>query len=72
LRMYANRKGYDVPSIEVKVHTEEVNGKTVFHRHVYFSGSLEAAQRARMLEIANKCPIHKLLTNPIEVITHVS
>jgi putative redox protein len=72
LRMYVNRKGYDVPQIEVKVYSEQVNGKTIFHRQVHLSGNLDTAQRNRMLQIANACPVHKVLTNPIEVLTQLS
>ena len=69
LRMYANRKGYALENIEVKVFTESQNGKTVFNRSIRFEGNLEATQRQRLLQIANACPIHKVLTNPIEVVT---
>jgi putative redox protein len=72
LRMYANRKGFDVKHIEVKVRTEQVAGKTVFHRHVAVKGNIDTQQRERLLQIANACPIHKTLTNPIEVLTRVS
>jgi putative redox protein len=72
LRMYANRKGYDVPQIEVKVFSEQINGKTIFHSHVHLTGTLDIAQRNRMLQIARVCPVHKLLTNPIEVLTQLS
>jgi putative redox protein len=71
LRMYANRKGYDVPQIEVKVYSEQINGKTIFHRQVHLSGNLDTARRNRMLQIANACPVHKVLTNPIEVLTQL-
>jgi putative redox protein len=71
LRMYANRKGYDIPHIEVKVFSEQLDGKTIFHSHVYLSGKLDDAQRSRMLQIAKLCPVHKLLTNPIEVLTQL-
>jgi putative redox protein len=69
LRMYADRKGFDVTEIEVKVHTERIETKTTFHRQVLLTGNLDEAQRARMLQIANACPVHKVLTHPIEVIT---
>ena len=71
LRMYANRKAFDVKAIEVKVNTEELNGKTLFHCSVYVDGSIGEHQRKRMLQIAKACPIHKVLTNPIEVLTKI-
>lgn len=69
LRMYANRKGFDISQIEVKIHTEKIGNKTVFHRQIQITGNLDEAQRNRMLQIANACPVHKMLTNPIEVTT---
>jgi putative redox protein len=69
LRMYADRKGFDIAQIEVKVHTERTETKTTFHRQVLLTGNLDEAQRARMLQIANACPIHKVLSHPVEVVT---
>ncbi len=71
LRMYANRKGYNIPEIEVKVESAQTNGKTVFYCHVSLTGTLDDAQRKRMLQIAKACPVHKALTNPIEVFTQM-
>lgn len=72
LRMYANRKEMDVEKIEVKVSSESVDSKAIFHRHVIITGNINEHQRQRMLQIANACPIHKTLTNPIEVLTKLS
>jgi putative redox protein len=72
LRMYADRKEMDVDKIEVKVSSETVDTKTIFHRQITISGNINDHQRKRMLQIANACPIHKTLTNPIEVLTHLA
>jgi putative redox protein len=72
LRMYANRKNFDVQQIQVKVLSEQVEGKTIFHRDVVITGNLDEPQRQRMLQIANACPVHKTLTNPIESQTNLS
>jgi putative redox protein len=72
LRMYADRKGFDVSEIKVEVTSQEAEGKTVFHRHVIVSGTIDHDQRARMLHIANSCPVHKVLTRTITVNTVVS
>jgi putative redox protein len=69
LRMYANRKGYDIDRIEVKVHTETIGDKTIFHREVIISDLKDEDIRKRLLQIADKCPVHKMLTNPIEIST---
>ena len=67
--MYANRKNFQVENIEVKVGTESKEGKTIFHRKVIVTGALDEQQRKRMLQIANACPVHKILVNPIEIVT---
>jgi putative redox protein len=72
LRMYANRKNFDVQQIQVNVRSEQVEGKTIFHRDVVITGNLDEVQRKRMLQIANACPVHKTLTNPIEIQTELS
>jgi putative redox protein len=69
LRMYANRKNFVIDNIEVKVGTESVEGKTIFHRKIKIKGEIDHAQRTRMLQIANACPVHKVLESPIEIKT---
>jgi len=69
LRMYANRKNFEVKQIQVTVSTEEGLGKTILHTNIEISGTLDEAQRQRMLQIAKLCPVHKVLTNPIEIET---
>ena len=71
LRMYADRKKWPVDSIRVEVGSEKVNNTTVFLRHVYLEGALDEEQRQRLLQIANACPVHKTLTNPIEIKTEL-
>ena len=71
LRMYADRKGFSVDEIKVEVRTEEAEGKTIFITQVFLKGDVNPEQRARMLKIANACPVHKVLTNPIAVRTAV-
>jgi putative redox protein len=38
-------------------------------RDIHFSGSLTGEQRARLLEIADKCPVHRTLTSEIKIKT---
>jgi putative redox protein len=71
LRMYANRKGYDVKEIEVKVNTKDVDGKTIFNCQIQITGNIDEQVRERMLQIAKLCPVHKMLTRPVEIETHV-
>jgi putative redox protein len=72
LRMYANRKNFDVEKVQVSVSTEEGEGKTILHTNIKISGNLDEAQRNRLLQIAKLCPVHKVFTNPIEIETKLS
>ncbi len=74
MRMYADRKGWPVERISVDVtHAKEIHGdgikRDVFTRVIVIEGELDEAQRARMLEIANKCPVHRTLEAGSDVIT---
>lgn len=72
LRMYAGRKGWPLAHVTCDVtHTRchsadcaEGEGKgriDVFSRAVRIAGDLDADQRARLLEIADRCPVHRTL-----------
>ncbi|MBK5278235.1 MAG: OsmC family protein [Bacteroidia bacterium] len=72
LRMYATRKNFEIKEIQVTVSTEEGEGKTILHTQIKIDGNLDEAQHKRMLQIAKLCPVHKMLTNPIEINTELS
>ena len=42
--------------------------RTVIERKIEFLGNLDEEQRKRLMIIADKCPIHKILSNPITVV----
>lgn len=70
--MYAKRKQWPLEKVTVKVRHETVAGQTPpdkLTREVTFEGNLDAEQRARLLDVANKCPIHKLVTAGAKVET---
>jgi putative redox protein len=69
VRMYADKKSFPLDKIRVEVNSEKFTDKTVFKRDIYLEGLLDEKQRERLLQIANACPVHKTLTNPIEVET---
>lgn len=71
LRMYANRKGWDLTDVKVEVsfETDSLENKFKIVRDIQLLGNLDEDQQARLLIIADKCPIHKILTNPIEITT---
>lgn len=72
LRMYANRKQFDVERIYVKVSNGPFTGKTIYTTEIEVTGALTTEQRERMLQIAKLCPVHKILTNPIEIQTRLN
>jgi len=71
VRMYADRKQWPLEKIRVEVTSETNDKTTIFIRHIYFEGALDDEQRNRLLQIANSCPVHKVLTNPIEIKTEL-
>lgn len=72
LRMYASRKQWDVQSIETHIDIESKNTQTMFERKISFTGTLNKEQTERLLDIANHCPVHKLLTNSITINTSIN
>jgi putative redox protein len=69
VKMYATRKAWPLESVEVSVSGDHVDGTFVFTRRVTLRGLLTEEQRARLLEIANRCPVHKVLSGPIRIDT---
>lgn len=81
VQMYAKRKGWQIDNIEV--HTSysrshaadcedcETNSTKIdtFHRQIKLTANLDEKQRKRILEIADKCPVHKTLHSETQVIT---
>jgi len=73
LRMYADRKKFQVDKIEVTVSVQwdKVNNKTVMYKTLQFTGNLQPEEIQRLRDIADKCPTHKSLLNPIEIKTEI-
>lgn len=69
LRMYAARKSWDLRAVEVVLAHEPVEAETGpkfrVRRIVRLTGSLDADQRARLGEIADRCPVHRALTGGV-------
>ena len=58
-----------------KVHAQDsgtLDKLDAFKRVITLTGTLEDAQRKRLLEIADKCPVHKTLERSSEVVTELS
>lgn len=72
IRMYADRKQISLDSIKIELSIcpeEEMDKSTTITRKIELKGDLDDQQRQRLMQIADKCPIHKLLTNPIKIST---
>ncbi|CAH0125642.1 bifunctional alpha/beta hydrolase/OsmC family protein [Roseomonas sp. CECT 9278] len=76
LRMYADRKGWPLEGVEVeldhaKVPATDGSGKADdIEIGVRLIGPLDEAQRARLLEIADHCPVHRTLEGEVRMRTH--
>lgn len=71
LRLYAERKGWPMTRATVRVlHSRPTpQGRDRFAREVTLEGALDDGQRARLLEIAGKCPVHRTLEGGADIIT---
>ncbi len=72
LSMYAKRKAWPLAGVEVNLEYNP-NGKpsdgNQIVRHIVLHGDLNEEQRARLLQVANACPVHKILTGNIAIDT---
>ncbi|MFA3917800.1 bifunctional alpha/beta hydrolase/OsmC family protein [Ruegeria hyattellae] len=81
IRMYARRKGWPLDGVSVdichdKVHAQDAEAGTrgkvdEFRRRIRLLGPLDADQRAKLLEIADKCPVHRTLEGSSHVVTEL-
>lgn len=72
LGAYARHKGLPLEGVEVTVEGDHVDGAFVLRRHIRVTGDLSDEQRARLLDIANKCPVHRSLTGKIVIETDLA
>ncbi len=64
LRMYARRKEWPLEDVRVEVHYSARPTPTMV-KHITVGGPLDATQKARLLEIAEACPVAKLLRSGV-------
>ena len=81
LRMYASHKNLDLASATVRVRHGKIHAKDCedcesgdgridqFERELVLEGNLTEAERQRMLEIADRCPVHRTLHSEVKVRT---
>jgi putative redox protein len=69
IEMYAERKGWEVGQVEVEVNVEyEGYAPLSFAVTLRLPAELSDDQRARLLVVARKCPVHKLLAGETAVV----
>jgi putative redox protein len=72
LRMYIDRKGWDIPEIKISLNMAQETTpelETTISRTISFLGNVSDEQKERLLIIADKCPISKILKNKININT---
>ncbi len=68
MRMYAERKGWPMEGVDVTIEMSKERLPTIT-RTLEVRGPLDAAQRARLTEIADACPISRLLEAGVPITT---
>jgi len=81
LRMYADRKGWPLEAVEVRLAHEKIHCEDCgdpdrtssridhFAREISLEGPLDEKQRGRLLAVADRCPVHRTLKGPTEITT---
>ena len=79
LQMYAKKKGWDLKHVTVDLTQEEIDDPadqskklTKITRSINVDGNLTQEQVDTLKSIADKCPIHKLLSGPKQINTEIS
>ena len=77
--MYAERKGWALDSVEVRLRHGRIHAKDCedcetkegmldeIQSQIHLEGDLDEVQRNRLLEIATRCPVHRTLTSEIKI-----
>src|SRR4249920_441378 len=83
IAMYARRKGWPLADVTVQLHHSKIHATDCLEcetregrvdrieRNIQLFGALTEDQRLRLLEIANKCPVHRTLTSEINIQTRL-
>ena len=83
IAVYARRKQWPLNNVTVRLRHSRVHAEdcateahdaklTVFDREIELDGTLDESQRARLLAIANRCPVHLTLGSRIDVRTRLT
>jgi putative redox protein len=71
LKMYAGRKSWGLDNAIVTVNISRADEVERFTREITLVGNLDAEQTARLMDIADKCPVHKALIGTIAIETQL-
>lgn len=84
VRMYADQKQWPLDKVTVRLKHEKVHAQDCtecetregkidrIEREIELEGGLDDAQRSRLLEIANKCPVHRTLHSEVDIPTRLA
>jgi putative redox protein len=85
LRLYANHKGIALGAVEVRLEYDRVHADDCencderadgwierIQSQVTIRGSFDDAQRARLTQVAQRCPVHKTLANGVHIVDAVT
>jgi putative redox protein len=67
LKMYAKHKAWPLEAVHVTLTLDTTPEGTVIDRQILLTGELDTTQRERLLQIANACPVHKILSGTIMI-----
>jgi len=83
LALYARKKGWPLDGVTVRLSHSRIHAQDCadcetkegkidqIERELILSGRLDDTQRARLAEIADKCPVHRTLTSEIKIRTRL-
>jgi putative redox protein len=72
VNLYARRKGWQLDEVLVSVQHGQEGAAYALHRSIRYVGQLSGEEKARLTEIANKCPVHKTLSGQIQITTEAN
>jgi|JI8StandDraft_1071087.scaffolds.fasta_scaffold03032_5 putative redox protein len=70
LRMYAERKQFPLENVEVFVNIDKISPEeNKFVRKLKLTGVLTDEQKERLMQVANACPVHKIISGKVQIET---
>lgn len=69
MKMYAQRKGWPLAAVDAEIETEQIDKRYKITVWLQLTGELSREQREKLLAIADKCPVHKLLAPGADIQT---